>query len=83
MGLHSNAQNFTKDKLFEVTKEVRDSGFKVVAIVSDMGGGNLISFTNPVDVTQKVWVFVDIPHLIKILRNNFLEYGIPLPCGTE
>ncbi|KAJ8896620.1 hypothetical protein PR048_001964 [Dryococelus australis] len=76
-------KNFTKDKLLEVIKEVEDSGFKVVAILSDMGGGNLISFTIMVDVTQKVWVFADITHLIKLLGNNFLDYGIRLPCGIE
>ncbi|KAJ8889323.1 hypothetical protein PR048_008822, partial [Dryococelus australis] len=32
---------------------------------------------------RKVWVFADIPHLIKLLRNNFLDYHILLPCGTE
>ncbi|KAJ8888053.1 hypothetical protein PR048_007539 [Dryococelus australis] len=79
-----------KDKLFEVIKEVEDSNLKVVAIVSDMGGGNIslwknlqistnkVSVTNPVDVTRELWVFADIPHLIKLLRNVFLDYG-----GTE
>ncbi|KAJ8894294.1 hypothetical protein PR048_006909 [Dryococelus australis] len=88
-------RNITKDKLFEVIKEVEESGFKVVAIASDMGGGNLslwrnlqistnkVSFTDLVDVTREEWVFADIPHLIKLLRNNFLDYGIRLSCGTE
>ncbi|KAJ8892131.1 hypothetical protein PR048_004711 [Dryococelus australis] len=52
----------TKGKLFEVI-DVVESGFKVVAIESDMGGGNLslkknlqistnkVLFTNLVDVT--------------------------------
>ncbi|KAJ8868438.1 hypothetical protein PR048_029954 [Dryococelus australis] len=34
------------DKLFEILKEVDDSGFKVVAIVSDMGGRNLSLWQN-------------------------------------
>ncbi|KAJ8878410.1 hypothetical protein PR048_018988 [Dryococelus australis] len=96
MGLHSNAQVIiVRDKLFEVIKEDEDSGLKVVAIVSDMGGGNLslwqnlqistneVSFKNPADVTREVWVFANIRHLIKLLRNIFLDYGIRLPCGTE
>ncbi|KAJ8870000.1 hypothetical protein PR048_029011 [Dryococelus australis] len=49
-----------------------DYGFKVVTIVNDMGGGNLslwkhlqistnkVSFTNPVDVTRKVRVHLNI-----------------------
>ncbi|KAJ8865488.1 hypothetical protein PR048_033765 [Dryococelus australis] len=64
---------YTKDKLFEVIKELEGSGFKVVTVVSDMGGGNLslwknlqistnkVSFTNLVDVTLKSWVFADLP----------------------
>ncbi|KAJ8875614.1 hypothetical protein PR048_023510 [Dryococelus australis] len=42
-----------------------------------------VSFTNLVDVMQIVWVFADITHLIKLLRNDLLDYGIRLPCGTE
>ncbi|KAJ8892029.1 hypothetical protein PR048_004594, partial [Dryococelus australis] len=69
-------KNITKDKLFK--EEVEESGFKVVAVASDMGDRNLslwknlqistnkVSFMNPVEVT-----------------NNFLDYGIRLPCGTE
>ncbi|KAJ8874139.1 hypothetical protein PR048_024981 [Dryococelus australis] len=30
-----------------------------------------------------MWVFAEMPHLIKLLRNYFLDYGIRLPCGTK
>ncbi|KAJ8866847.1 hypothetical protein PR048_032708 [Dryococelus australis] len=89
---HDFHKNITKGKLFEVINVV-ESRFKVIAIVSDMGAGNLSLrknlkfpqsfFTNQVDVAGEVWVLADIPHLIKLLRNNFLDYGIRLPCGTE
>ncbi|KAJ8878267.1 hypothetical protein PR048_018844 [Dryococelus australis] len=91
MGPHSPFQR----PGYNIIKEVEDSGFKVVAIVSDMGGKilslwknlqistNEVSCTNPVDVTLKIRVFADMPHLIKLLRNNFLEYGIRLPCGSK
>ncbi|KAJ8871424.1 hypothetical protein PR048_027741 [Dryococelus australis] len=82
-GIQKELLSVLKDKLFEVIKEGEDSGFEVVTIVSDIGGGNLISFTISADVTRKLWVFADIPHIIKLLRNNFLDYGIRLPCGTE
>ncbi|KAJ8883099.1 hypothetical protein PR048_014938 [Dryococelus australis] len=73
-------KNITKGKLLEVIKEVQESGFKVVATVrrkSKFVGKltqiftNKVSFTYPVDVTREVW------------RNNFLDYDIRLPCGSE
>ncbi|KAJ8872942.1 hypothetical protein PR048_026558 [Dryococelus australis] len=83
-------KNITEDKLFEVMKGVEESGFKVLAIVRKSkfvekltNFYNKVSFTNLVDVTREVWLFADIPHLIKLLRNNFLDYGIRLPCGSE
>ncbi|KAJ8875489.1 hypothetical protein PR048_023384 [Dryococelus australis] len=93
--LYDLHKNITKDKLFKVIKEVEEYGFKVVATVSDTRGRNLslwknlqistnkVSFMNPLDVTLEVRVFADIPHLIKQSRNNFLDYGIRLPCRTE
>ncbi|KAJ8892632.1 hypothetical protein PR048_005213 [Dryococelus australis] len=81
--------------MFEVKKEVEESYSKIVAILSVMQGAylslwknlqistNKVSFTNSVDVTREVRVFADIPHLIKLLRNTFLDYGIWLPYGTE
>ncbi|KAJ8890808.1 hypothetical protein PR048_010317, partial [Dryococelus australis] len=74
-------KNFTKDKLFEVIKEV---GYSSLNLWKNLQiSKNKVSFTNPVDVTRGVRMFADIPHLIKLLRYNFLDYGIRLPCGTE
>ncbi|KAJ8878165.1 hypothetical protein PR048_022632 [Dryococelus australis] len=70
-------KDFTKDKLFQVIKE-EGSLWKNLQI-----SRNKVSFTYPVDMTREVWVFADIPHLIKLLRDNVLDYSIRLPCGTE
>ena len=39
-------------------------------------------FSNPADNSRKVWCFADVPHLLKLLRNHFLDHGICLPSGT-
>lgn len=75
-----------KDKLFEIIQYVEDSGFPIVAVVSDLGGGNRglhkeleintmkTWFINPV-THQKIFMFADVPHLIKLLRNHFVDEG--------
>src|SRR5258705_5989609 len=59
-------------------------------MVSDMGGQNQALwkslgvdsdthyFMNPV-YDRYVYVFADAPHLLKLGRNNFLDYGFQLP----
>lgn len=37
------------------------------------------SFTNPAACERQVHVFADAPHLIKLIRNNFLDSGFVLP----
>lgn len=61
-------------------------GFHVVAMVSDLGGANRglhshlnISeakpyFENP-RTKEKIFVFADVPHLLKLIRNNFVDHG--------
>lgn len=79
----------TKNKLFEIITYVENAGFPVVAMVSDLGGGNRglhkelnISvsqtwFSNPTN-DKKIYVFADVPHLIKLLRNHFIDEGFIL-----
>lgn len=83
-----------KDLLFSIINAIEDVGVKVCAIVSDLGGCGTLwkeltistkqtSFTNPTDPTRNVWVFADMPHYIKLLRNHFLDEGLVLEDGTE
>lgn len=77
----------TKDLLFQVIEKLENIGFPVYAINSDLGGGNRglwselgISesetwFTSSV-TNRKVYVFADIPHMIKLLRNHYLDNGL-------
>lgn len=79
-----------KDILFDIIQNVEAAGFLVVAMVSDMGPCNMrlwkdldvsvnnTSFTNPAASDRLVYVFADAPHLLKLIRNNFLDYGFKL-----
>ena len=58
-------------------------GFNVVAIISDLGGGlhgelavspNQRFFKNPCN-EENIYVFADIPHLLKLIRNHFVDEG--------
>lgn len=70
--------------------QAEKAGFPVVAMVSDLGTTNVTlwnslgididnsAFVNPVDDNREVHVFADAPHLIKLIRNNFLDHGFVL-----
>ena len=36
------------------------------------------SFKNPYDESRNVWVFADMPHLVKLLKNHILDSGVTL-----
>lgn len=80
----------TKDILFNIIAEVHNAGFEVVALVSDMGPTNVGLWKNLVikpstswlenPITNKrVHVFADVPHLLKLARNHFIDKGFDLP----
>lgn len=83
-----------KELLYSLICRVEDAGFPVVACVSDLGATNVrlwktldISpqkpyFTHPTSSDREVYVFADAPHLMKLIRNNFLDYGFRLSNGT-
>lgn len=80
--------------LYSLICRVEDAGFPVVACVSDFGATNVRlwktwdfspqkpCFTNPAFSDREVYVFLDAPHLVKLIRNNFLNYGFRLSNGT-
>lgn len=88
-------QSMSEIILKEIIRNVQDCGFLVVAIVSDMGGGNRslwkqlginpnnTSFPNPSDSNKKIFVFADVPHLLKLARNHFLDKGFVTKSGGE
>lgn len=77
-----------QETLFQIIEDLFKIGYVVVAAVSDLGPENQqlwrsmsISpqtpfFNHPSDDSKKIFVFADIPHLIKLLRNHFVDNGL-------
>nr|AAK54378.1 repressor [Drosophila subsilvestris] len=76
------------DKLLSIINKLHKRGYPVVAIVSDLGAGNQslwrelgISetkpwFSHPADEDLKIFVFSDTPHLVKLIRNHYVDSGL-------
>lgn len=74
----------TKELLNNIIEALHEHGFNVIAIVSDMGSSNVglwrnldisitnTSFKHPI-TSKNVYVFADVPHIIKLARNHFLD----------
>ena len=79
--------DMSKEILYDIIGKVEAAGFLVVAMVCDLGPTNIrlwnsigvnvnqTSFTNPAASDRSIYVFADVPHLIKLIRNNFLDWG--------
>lgn len=73
--------------LKEIVIELHKIGYTVTAIVSDMGVSNVklwseleigvmkTWFPNFADSSKKIFVFADAPHLLKLIRNHFIDTG--------
>lgn len=83
-----------KQVLFSIINALEDAGFEVLSITSDLGGENRglwkelgitddnNSFLHPYDESRRIFVFADVPHLLKLARNHFIEKGFVV-CGNE
>lgn len=87
--------DMTRDILNDLILKVEAAGFIVIAMVNDLAptnvrlwnslGIDLINtcFTNPADSTRQIYVFADAPHLLKLIRNNFLDHGFTLDGNSK
>lgn len=78
-------RNLSKSLLFEIIKKLDNIGFNVIGITNDLGGGNrglwkslgiteeAPFFFHPTNVNDKIYAFADVPHLVKLIRNHFLD----------
>lgn len=85
-------QDLTKETLLKIITKLHENGYMVFAMTSDLGPANqkLLKtlhidvskdvvqtwFQHPCDENIKIHVFLDVPHLIKLLRNHFFDSGI-------
>lgn len=88
--------SYSKDVLFNLIRQIEEAGYPVVAIVHDMGPTNLriwkdfnidpmqgkCSFKNP-DSDREVFILADVPHIMKLIRNNFIDSGFILHTGER
>ena len=85
----------TIQTLTEVVTRIEECGFRVVAQVSDLGAENRAlwkklnitthntSYPNPVDPERNIYVFADVPHLLKLSRNHLLDKRFSLKNGER
>lgn len=86
-------RNMTKEILFDLIEKIETTGYNVAGMVSDLCPTNVklwktlgigienCSFRNPAAPDRDVYVCADAPHLIKSIRNNFLDSGFQFPDG--
>jgi len=75
--------------LLGIISKLHDCGFDVVATVNDMGPTNIglwksldvsvsrTFFKHP-NTNNNIYVFADVPHLLKLARNHFIDNGFVL-----
>lgn len=83
-------QPITEEILENIIAELYSAKYIVVGVVSDMGIGNMKLwsklnvgiddtksnfFKHPVDTSLKIFVYADVPHLLKLARNHLLDHG--------
>lgn len=83
------------DIVLDLIEKVEAVGYQVIGIVHDLGPTNLrlwktlgidpvktnkVSFKNPC-ADREVFLFADVPHMIKLIRNNLLDSGFVLENG--
>lgn len=83
----------TKEILDTVITELYKINYNVVACVSDCGGGNVglwkvlncgedKSYFQHPETNKNIYMFADAPHLLKLIRNWFIDTGFKLSDGS-
>ena len=90
--------NMTKELLDALIIKCEEHGLKVRGVAFDLGNHTFLKdmgimkydqieekfyFLNPFDNSRKVYLFPDCPHMIKLLRNHCIDYGILIPDGDD
>jgi len=89
-------QPMNKCILLESITRLYSAGYQVIAIVSDIDNRgvwteldispykyNKYFFHHPVNEEEKIFVFADVPHLLKLLRNWLFDDGLLLGNSKE
>ena len=85
---HAFDEEMTKPLLDSIIKRIESEGFRIQGITFDLGNKKLTSqlkfqtnhfFINPYDKSRNVFMFPDVPHLIKLARNHVFDTGFKVP----
>lgn len=83
------------DILVDIIVKVEAAGYPVVAFVNDLGPTDLrlwkslgvnidsCSIVSPAVSDRRIFAFADVPYLVKLIGNNFLDYGFRLANGPN
>jgi len=78
-------KNMTMDLLSSIIEDVGKTGFPIYAITGDLRAENRAllksleispektSFNNPFDPKRRIFVFADIPHMLKLIRHHLID----------
>ncbi|CAL8104550.1 unnamed protein product [Orchesella dallaii] len=84
----------TTEILESIIIALESAGFPDVSMTSDLGGENRSIwrkywiglkkswFINPCDKSRRIYIFADIPHMLKLIRNHLLDDGFVTNNGT-
>jgi len=83
---YSYDSSMKEEVLHNVISILYDSGYNVVAMTNDMGSTNValwktfsVSHENQFVIHsktgQKIHTFAEVPHLVKLIRNNLIDHG--------
>ena len=89
------SSQMTQSELYTVVGNLKEAGYTVIALTSDMGGGNT-GFASKLGVSdyepyfegldvlngEKIHYLYDAVHVMKLIRNNLLDHGFHLSNGT-
>ncbi len=83
----------TKNILLEIISKAEQHKARIRGIACDLGNQKLFAelgfsesqcwFLNPADSSRRIYVFPDVPHLLKLLRNHLLDQGLILNDGSK
>ena len=90
-------KKMTKLLLDDIIITMENKGFMIHVIVLDLGNPTVLKqlkfhktrknkkgrfyFIHPLDSSRRVYIMADVPHMLKLLRNHFLDDGFKVPAS--
>ena len=82
-------ESMKKPLLFKIIERMSSEGFDIRAITCDLGNTQILStlgfykgkfsFQHPSDPNKKIYIFPDVPHVLKLARNHMFDKGFLVP----